>query len=70
LDSFIYKRIGDKRGLKEKAIKKSRQLLNPQFLEDLYKDRMEKRLRSKDINLNTTMNNSLDDTKVHKAKNN
>jgi hypothetical protein len=48
LDSFIYKRINDKEGLKEKAIRKNRQLLNPKFLVETYKEKMERRLRSKD----------------------
>ncbi|CDW79093.1 UNKNOWN [Stylonychia lemnae] len=68
LDSFIYKRIGDKRGLKEKAISKRNQLLDPLFLEELYKDRMEKKFRSKDTNQNT-LNNSIDEGKTPKGRN-
>ena len=49
LDNFIYKRIGSKEGLKEKAMRKNRQLLNPKFLFASYKDRMERMLKAKDL---------------------
>eukprot|EP00347_Sterkiella_histriomuscorum_P005354 403356930 len=49
LDNFIYKRIDNKQSLKQKAMKKNRQLLNPQFLLESFKERQEKKLKAKDM---------------------
>lgn len=45
IDCFINKRIGWKEGLKEKALKKNKQMLNPKFLQERYKERMERKMR-------------------------
>lgn len=58
LDHFIYKRNDNRQSLKEKAIKKSRQLLNPEFLLETFKERQEKKMRAKE---SLPLNNSIDE---------